>query len=368
MRSPHPDASLPPTHSQASRPHRGRLRLPVAPGPVAAAVALTATLLAGAGAPARADAPAGATPPIRTLATLQESGTVAAVHSVAVGAPPVWGDSRVMVLVPEGELVAPGDTLVVLANERFADALVEVSGDLAVQDKVLASLVTEHRASATAAANAITKARLAREAAELAEDNQRFAAPLERERAALSRRQAEIDLARAIQDSTAQARLDSLERASAVIRHQRLEARVERYRNYLDQLVVTAPAAGMVVYHRERGDEGVQVVRVGDTVSWGQHLLDITDVSALQIEMQVHERDRGRIQPGQRVAAVPEAYPDRTVSGRVTSVQSLPLDAEAGAVSRRFLVTARLDDPGRDLWPGMSVRATIFLEDPHASR
>ncbi len=333
---------------------------------IAAAVTVLLFALAG---PVLADgSSSGAPPPERVLATLQEAGTISAVRSVAVGAPPVWGDSRVMVLVPEGELVAPGDTLLVLANERFADALVEVSGDLTVQDLVLASLVTEHRASATAAANAITKARLAREAAELAEHNQRFAAPLERERAALSRRQAEIDLARAIQDSMAQARLDSLERARADIRHQRLEARSNRYRNYLDQLVVTAPAAGMVVYHRERSDEGVQVVRIGDTVSWGQHLLDITDVSALQVEMQVHERDRGRIQPGQRVTAVPEAYPDRTVSGRVTSVQSLPLDAEAGAVARRFLVTARLDHPGQDLWPGMSVRATIHLEDSHASR
>jgi len=330
-----------------------------------AAVSVLMAALAG---PVLADGSSGAPSPDRTLATLQEAGTISAVRSVAVGAPPVWGDSRVMALVPEGELVASGDTLVVLANERFADALVEVSGDLAVQDLVLASLVTEHRASATAAANAITKAQLAREAAELAEHNQRFAAPLERERAALSRRQAEIDLARAIQDSLAQARLDSLERARADIRHQRLEARRNRYRNYLDQLVVTAPAAGMVVYHRERSDEGVQVVRIGDTVSWGQHLLDITDVSALQVEMQVHERDRGRIQAGQRVTAVPEAYPDRTVSGRVTSVQSLPLDAEAGAVARRFLVTARLDHPGQDLWPGMSVRATIHLEDSHASR
>ncbi len=343
-----------------SRPARARVGAPAV---------LALVLLAGAGPlPLRLPAAGAqeAPPPDRTLAVLHEAGTVTAVHTLAVGAPPVWGDSRVIQLVPEGELVAPGDTLLVLANERFAARLEEASGQLAVQQKVLTSLATEHRASAVARANAITKARLAREAAELAEHNERFAAPVARERAALSRQQAEIDLVRARQDSAAQARLDSLERARAELQDDRLRARVRRYRSYLDQLVVTAPAAGLVVYHRERTEEGVEVVRIGDTVSWGQHLLDITDVSALQVEMQVHERDRGRVHPGQTVIAVPDAYPDRRVRGEVTRVQSLPLAAEAGRVARRFLVTARLEPPAADLWPGMSVRATIHLEDPHA--
>ncbi len=124
----------------------------------------------------------------------------------------------------------------------------------------------------------------------------------------------------------------------------------------------------MVIYHRERTEEGIEVVRLGDTVSWNQHLLDITDIGALEVEMEVHERDRSRVRIGQRVSAVPEAYPDREYTGRVTAVQSLPLASENGAVSRKFLAVALLDSVDGDLMPGMSVRATIDLEDVHASR
>jgi multidrug resistance efflux pump len=359
----------------ADRPRPPRRRVPAAPTapegrPVAVALIglLTPVALAALGVLASLAAPASSAAGAAraTVTELHETGTIAAVHTVAVNSPPVCGDSRVVDLVAEGTIVMPGDTLVVLANERFADALAEVAADLAVQRKVLTSRRTQNAANAVAAANAITKARLAREAAELAEYNQRFAAPLERERAELSRRQAEIDLARARQDSVAQAQLDSLALARAELRRDRLQARVRRYRNYLDQLVLVSPADGMVVYHRERTDEGVQVVRSGDTVGWGQHLLDITDVSALQVEMEVHERDRGRIAPGQRVIAAPEAYPGVTYPGHVTRVQSLPLDAEAGSAARRFLVTARLDRVDANLRPGMSVRATIILEDPDA--
>jgi len=264
--------------------------------------------------------------------------------------------------------VAPGDTLAILTNERFVDRLRAVTADLAVQQRVLARVEAENTSHVLASHNAITKASLAMEAAALAEENQQFAAALERERAALGRRQAEISLTRARYDSVAQAGLDSLALARAEIRADRLRARRNRYQTYLDQLVLIAPAAGMVIYHRERTEEGVEVVRVGDAVGWSQHLLDITDIAALEVEMEVHERDRSRVRIGQRVAVVPEAYPDREYTGRVTALQSLPLASETGAVSRKFLVTALLDSVDGDLMPGMSVRATIDLEDIHASR
>ena len=182
----------------------------------------------------------------------------------------------------------------------------------------------------------------------------------------MSRRQAEISLKRARLDSVAQAGLDSLALARAQLRSDRLQARMNRYQAYLDQLVLAAPATGMVVYHRERTKEGVEVIRLGDTVGWNQHLLDITDITALQVEMQVHERDRGRVRLGQSVVAAPDAYPDRRYRGRVTGVQPLPLPADAGVVARSFLVTAVLDDVDAYLKPGMSARATIELEDPDA--
>lgn len=301
-------------------------------------------------------------------AFLYEAGTVAAVNTVAVASPPIGGGCKVVFLKDEGTVVAAGDTLVVLENDRIGTLLRQVQADGAVQDLVVASVVAANASHALAAHNAIAKARLDRESAVLAEEKQRFSAPLEQERAALGRRLADFALARALQDSAAQAGLDSLSRAGAEIQREKLRARTARYQGYVDMLVVTAPAAGMVVYHRERSDDGVSVVRLGDEVNWSQHLLDITDVSTLQIELAVHERDVGRVRTGLRVTAVPEAYPDRTYTGHVTSVQALPESGEAGALARQYPVVALLDGVDGDLMPGMSVRVTIELEDDHAAR
>jgi len=298
---------------------------------------------------------------------LHEAGTVSAVNTVAVHSPRIGG-SKITFLADEGTVAAAGDTLVVLENERISNLLRQVSADADVQVLAVAGVEAENASRALAAHNAILKSRLARETAVLAEEKQRFASALDRERAALSRKLADIALVRAVQDSAAQAGLDSLSLARARIQQERLEARRIRYQGYLDMLVVTAPAAGMVVYHRERSESGVSVPRLGDEVNWSEYLLDLTDVSTLQIDMEIHERDRGRVRVGQRVTAVPEAYPDRTYTGRIVAVQQLPQALETDVVARSFPVTALLDGVDGDLMPGMSVRATIELEDVHAQR
>lgn len=296
------------------------------------------------------------------MVALHEAGTVTAVHTVAVNGPMVWGDSRIARIIAEGVYVELGDTLIVVANERLDSRLESVGSELAVQRLVLASLDAKLTAHSIAAANAITKSRLSHELSALAEENQRFGSEQARLAARLRRRQSDIDLALAIGDSVAQAHLDSLELARTRLRADRLEARLERIRLYVAQLIVLSPATGMVVYHRERTEEGIKVARVGDQVEYNQHLLDITDLSALEAEVLVHERDRWRLVVGQPVLVEPDAFPERLYTGRLARVLSLPVSAETGRVSRQFTAYARLDSVDAFLRPGMSVRVTIDLE------
>lgn len=301
-----------------------------------------------------------------TLVQLCEAGTVTAVHTVAVNGPMVWGACRVVQLMPEGEYVVQGDTLAVVANEQLDSYLEQVVNSLAVQRQVLASLEPKIAAHTISAANAITKSRLSWELALLAEENQRYGSEQARADARLSRQMADINLARALEDSVIQTKLDSLELARTQLRVDRLESRVTRYQLYVEQLIVMSPADGMVVYHRERSEEGIKVIRVGDQVEYNQHLIDITDISMFEAEVLVHERDRWRLVPGQPVTLEPDAYPERHYFGRVHRVLSLPVAAESGRVSRQFMAYARLDSVDEFLRPGMSVRVTIDLEADHA--
>jgi len=291
---------------------------------------------------------------------LHEAGTVVAAHTNPVSSPVAFGGALLISwLIPEGTIVAEGDTIIRFDATRFLEYTEQAAGDLAAQQQRVASLQSVAASHATATGNAIAKTALATELAALDLENQRFESEVTRERATLAMQQAEIDLRQARGDSMAQAVLDSLELAGATLQAERLQARLARLQYYVDQMTVVARADGMVVHHRERTEEGVKIYRAGDEVGRQVHLLDITDVTAMKVEFTVHERDRWRLLPGQKVEVALDAYPEHRYPGTLELVERMPLVAEEGSVARQFKAVADLQDIGPRLRPGMSARVTI---------
>ncbi len=216
-------------------------------------------------------------------------------------------------------------------------------------------------ANQTRSRNSIDKAKLSSEMATLDQEIKQYESLAVRQKAVLAGRQSEIDLQQAYGNSLAQATLDSLEIAQAMLKSVKQEARVDRLQTYLDQLTVTAPADGMVVYHREYTDEGIKSYRAGDEVSRQAQVLEITDTSAMKVQFTVHEKDRWRLQNGQKVQVILDAYVDTIFTGLVEKVGRLPLEAVEGGVARRFEATATVDAIDSRLKPGMSARVIIEL-------
>ncbi len=291
-----------------------------------------------------------------------EAGEIVAASTIPVNSPPSWGGGqRILRMIPEGTIVSPGDTLLVFDDSRMRTYIDQAAGDLAAQALKSGSLEATHESNLQSAAGGVAKSRLAHELAGLDLRNQRFEAPVVQERARLDMAQSEIDLAQARRDSTAQAHLDSLNLAGSRLQEDRLRARMQRYRSYAEALVVVADWPGMVVYHRERTEEGVKVLRVGDEVPGQVHVLDITDTSVLKVRFTVHELDRWRLAPGQQAQVVLDAYPERSFAATLEEVQRMPLAAEEGSLTRRFEVLAVIHEPAPEVRPGMSARVAIQI-------
>ena len=114
--------------------------------------------------------------------------------------------------------------------------------------------------------------------------------------------------------------------------------------------VIRSPVAGVVLTPRPgermgaKLDEGDLVVTVGRT-------------DTLDIEFGVDQQDIPRVAPGQEVRLRVDALPQRTFTGRVTSIARAPLDS-AGVV--RFPVRASIPNPDGLLRPGMAAYARVL--------
>ena len=308
--------------------------------------------------------PAGAAAVGDAVTSLNEAGTIVAAGTTTVNGPAWGGSQRITWMIAEGTRVAPGDTLVRFDTTDFDETMQQNTDQLAVLRLGVTSARTQCAANHTRTRNAIAKARLDFERSQLELENQQYESRALREQAQLAGRQAEIDLQQALRDSVAQALLDSLTIAQAELKFAKQQARVARLQTYLDQLTIAAPDSGMVVYHREYTEEGIRVYRAGDEVDRQAPVLEITDTSAMKVRFTVHEKDRWRLSPGQSVAVILDAYPDKAFAGTVESVARLPLTALDGSVARRFEATATVSEVDPRLKPGMSARVVIELGGP----
>jgi multidrug resistance efflux pump len=97
--------------------------------------------------------------------------------------------------------------------------------------------------------------------------------------------------------------------------------------------------------------------RLGQRIPSGGELMEIADVSELQPEIRVAEREIGDVRVGQEIRFKLAAYPDETFTGTVREVS--PAAAEDDMGQAFFRVKASVEDPDGVIRPGMTGSAKI---------
>jgi multidrug efflux pump subunit AcrA (membrane-fusion protein) len=139
------------------------------------------------------------------------------------------------------------------------------------------------------------------------------------------------------------------------------DLRIQRARQSLAALSVTAPHDGVFVLHRNgRGDP----VRVGDSVWNGQALAEIPDLSNMRAVVYVLEADAGGLAPGKPATVTVESRPGVAVPATIARVDSLAKPQRRGSPVQYFAVSLDLarTDPAT-MKPGQRVQAELLLDD-----
>ncbi len=123
--------------------------------------------------------------------------------------------------------------------------------------------------------------------------------------------------------------------------------------------IITSPIHGVVLgVHKEVGE----MVVVGTINTPGSVIMDIADLSKLEVEANVDETEVVKIKPGQKTKIQVDAYPDTSFTGIVQRISGIPtgatpLSQETQGVSYPILIEIQ----GRpDLLPGMTATCEII--------
>jgi multidrug efflux pump subunit AcrA (membrane-fusion protein) len=139
----------------------------------------------------------------------------------------------------------------------------------------------------------------------------------------------------------------------------------------LAKCVLRAEQAGVVTYYvpeQTRFGAQTSIVAQGEPVREGQKLLQIADLSQMQVLIRVHEAHLAQVRPGQpkakgggpRARILVDAFPGRVLPGHVQAVDKTASSADRFASEvKSYKIVVAIDATPGDLKPGMSAEVRI---------
>ena len=293
---------------------------------------------------------------------LSASGYVVAHHKIAVGAK-VMGRVH-WIGVEKGDTVQEGQVLVRLEDNEFRAQVNQASANLAAAQARLDQLRTGSRPQEKfrdKAAVLQAEANLKMAEAEYQRSERLFkdgvASKSELDNA-LARRDTAAALLEAARQSSAMTdlgpRAEEIRAAEAQV--QQMKAALDYAQTQLAATEIKAPVSGTVLQRIVERGEMVSPSAFGGSGA-RTSVVDLADLTDLQIELDISQADFARLKMGQRAEIIPEAYPNLRYTGFIEEIAP-----EANRAKSTVQIKVKVENPNEQLRPEMNARVN-FLSD-----
>lgn len=149
-----------------------------------------------------------------------------------------------------------------------------------------------------------------------------------------------------------------------LINHQKLEKDMLSAQRYRDLMSIRAPSRGLVVY--ERRDGTTQRYREGDSCWPGQGVVQLPDLSAMQVLFSVNEVDAPLLSVGMPLHITLDSFPGRELEGEILHLPSMAVKRDQTSKVAVFKVVASLSETWvGEMKPGMSTLGRVVIERRH---
>jgi multidrug resistance efflux pump len=154
-------------------------------------------------------------------------------------------------------------------------------------------------------------------------------------------------------------RVERIDAARAEV--QLAAAEESRTKWQLDNCTIKAPIKGTILI--KNAEEGNIVNPIAFNGSFS--LCEMADLSDLEVELDIQERDISKVFPGQKCKVRAEAFADRVYEATVSRLMPIA-DRAKGAVPVRVKLTVPADEEGVYLKPEMGALVTFYAHEEAA--
>ncbi|NUO78696.1 efflux RND transporter periplasmic adaptor subunit [candidate division KSB1 bacterium] len=290
---------------------------------------------------------------------LTETGEIGAVNSTVVSAPQIWSlDLQITSLAAEGMQVDSGAVLVEFDRTSLHNQFNTKKTELDAHLASLRSMQAEHEAQIQELVRNVEIADYALKLAQVQLEQLKFESEVRRESGELEVLKAGVALKEANTRLEAQKIINNSAQKKLQLVIFQSQGEVNRMQRQLDQLTLRAPLPGMVVYH---ADWDGKKPELGGKIRPGRGVIDLPDLSRMQVKIPVNEVDAAKLKLGQEALLTLEAFPKKTFRARLIYTTQIASSKDWESTVRIF--GARLEIMERDslLKPGMTAKVRVQL-------
>ena len=296
-------------------------------------------------------------------------GELRAMRVIPISTPPVGGMLRILNIAPTGTRVEAGDVVVefdptdqLYQMEQAQSQLEEAQQEITRRKAQLAVSASQGQVELLTARFNVRRAELdIRGDADLVAAN-------ERKKRELNLEEAKRRLAQLEQDLKSRAATDQADLQVVIERSNRSRMEHERAKRNIEAMVIKATQPGLVVVRENRDASGgffypglsLPEFKVGDQTGAGRPIIDLYDISGMEVRTRIDENQRANVTQGQNALVHFDSLPGVSTTAKVMSVANLATRSMEGpSPVRQFDATVRLDKIDERLRPGTTTRIQL---------
>jgi len=307
---------------------------------------------------------AGVNQPQKQDIVITLSGELDSKSPTYINAPESWNvDYQILHLPPEGQWVETGDTVVIFDTKEIEQNLDEINQNYEQIEKQLEQTLLTNELSISDIKNQIKSLKIQRQIAITNLEQSKYNSQTDQKDAELELKKVNLNIQKTQRALESQKILNRNSENELELQKEQYYKRILDYKKLMQNMYLTAPKDGIVVYHRQgrrgRGDK----VKIGDSVRPTSTILQIPDLDDMIVKIDLNEVDISKVKLGQKAAVEVLAFPDTTFSGTVDYIAKIAEETDDSNL-RIYPVDIKLNSK-RDtrLKPGLTVKVRLTIQN-----
>jgi HlyD family secretion protein len=301
------------------------------------------------------------------LETIDVEGTVQAVNSNVLATPRVYSGLKVAYLAKEGAFVKKGDTICVLAAPDLMITFEQFKTDLEKMEGSKDSLEANQAMQLSLLEAQVETNNAQLEITMLDSIQLKFAPAVKQKLITLEMEKVKIEKMKLEKKLAAQKKIASSDLSQIGSRIMMQKNRIQMFQSQINSLYMVSPSDGFVIhaetptFYTSGGSTIGGKIEEGSKVFYSMPLLQIPDISKMQVSVEVPEADYKRINNDQKVDIKIESVTNLETTGKIIRKSLATKNRDEKSSIKSYEIIVSVDSCDSKMKPGLSAFCRIII-------